>query len=106
MPQVCGRCGGRYGGFVPASYLVIIGDREPLAWVLSNQRMAFPGHRAQEVSALREGDEMLLYATRGCFRNPTRDRGRVIGRATATSVVRKLDPPLRLGGRESQSAVR
>ena len=83
-----------------ASYLVIIGDREPLAWVLSKQRMAFPGHRAGEVAALREGDELLLYATRGCFHNPTRGRGRVIGRGSATSAVRELDEPLKMGGRE------
>ena len=36
---------------------------------------------------------MYLYTTRGCFHSPTRDRGRVIGKATATSAIEELDEP-------------
>ncbi|HKF79950.1 MAG TPA: hypothetical protein VKB17_03920, partial [Thermoleophilaceae bacterium] len=62
-----------------ATYLLILGEREALAWVLREQRMAFSARRARSASALTLGDRLLLYTTRGCFHNPTRDRGRVIG---------------------------
>ena len=55
--------------------------------------MAFRRHRPGELFPLDVGDELLLYTTRGCFNNPGRDRGRVIGRARVTSAVRELDPP-------------
>src|SRR5690606_15125050 len=48
---------------------------------------------------LEEGDEIFLYTTRGCFRNPTRDLGRVIGRATVASPVRLLEKPVVFGER-------
>lgn len=83
----------------PATHLLIIGSREPLAWVLENQRMAFPAGRARESLALRKGDEVLLYTTRGCFGNPTRDLGRVIGSATLTSDVSTLEEPVTFGER-------
>jgi len=67
------------------TYLLLIADREPLAWIISEQRTAFGEHRAREAEKLEPGDALLLYTTRGCFRNPTRDRGRVIGRATVTT---------------------
>lgn len=75
-----------------ASYLVVIGERDALAWVLTKQRMAFPEYRAREVSALLPGDELLLYTTRGCFHNPDKDRGRIIGAAQAATGVERLDP--------------
>ncbi|WP_351232220.1 hypothetical protein [Streptomyces sp. NPDC002133] len=60
--------------------------------------MAFPAGRAKEARALGEGDEIFLYTTRGCFRNPTRDLGRVIGRASIASPVRVLDEPVVFNG--------
>jgi hypothetical protein len=78
----------------PATHLLIISDREPLAWVLESQRMAFPAGRTRSSLSLRKGDEVLLYTTRGCFGNPTRDLGRVIGLATLTSEVSTLDEPV------------
>jgi hypothetical protein len=83
-----------------ASYLLVISDRDALAWIVREQRMAFPALRRREVTGLRSGDELLLYTTRGCFHNPTRDRGRLIGIATATSPVTDLDPVVRVAGRE------
>lgn len=83
-----------------ATHLVVIGERVALAWVLSEQRMAFPGYRAREVAAVERGDELLLYTTRGAWHNPTRDRGRVIARARVTTSVRPLDPPVEVAGRE------
>lgn len=85
---------------MPSSYIHPIADREPLAWILREQRTAFGVHRAREAQALEAGDVLFLYTTRGCFRNPTRDRGRVIGRATVTSSARRARRPPSFGGRE------
>lgn len=81
-------------------YLLPIADRAPLAWILREQRTAFGEHRAREAQALEFGDELLLYTTRGCFHNPTRDRGRVIGRAEVTTPAARATPPPRFGDRE------
>lgn len=85
---------------MPASYLLPIADREPLAWILREQRTAFGEHRSREAAALEAGDVLFLYTTRGCFRNPTRDRGRVIGRAAVASPAARADRPPAFGGRE------
>ena len=82
------------------THLVVIGERLALAWVLSEQRMAFPSYRAREVSAVERGDDLLIYTTRGAWHNPTRDRGRVIAHARVTTPVMPLDPPVEVAGRE------
>ncbi|MGA5441910.1 hypothetical protein ACPCKW_20650 [Streptomyces griseoincarnatus] len=84
---------------MPSTHLLIIGDRAALSWVLTEQRMAFPAGRSRTTRALEEGDEIFLYTTRGCFRNPTRDLGRVIGRAAVASPVRALGEPVTFGER-------
>ena len=71
----------------------MIGDSEPLAWILAAERMAFSRSR----SHLAEGDRLFLYATRGCFHNPTRDRGRVIGEARVAGSVKVLPEPVVFG---------
>jgi hypothetical protein len=76
------------------SYLLVIGDVTPLAWVLAEQRMAFPALRKSRAAALEIGDELFIYTTRGCFHNPARDRGRVIGLALVSSDVRDLAEPV------------
>ncbi|MBB0243279.1 hypothetical protein FNQ90_03925 [Streptomyces alkaliphilus] len=81
------------------SYLLVLGEREAVAWVLRQQQMAFPERRRTEVQRLEPGDELLIYTTRGCWHNPTRDRGRIIGRAYVTSPVSVLDKPVELAGR-------
>lgn len=81
-------------------YLVVLGDRRPIAWVLSQQRMAFPAGRARSLADLPAGTRLVLYATRGAYHNPTLHRGRVIGLATTTSPVHTLDAPVRFGDRE------
>ena len=72
--------------------LLVISDREPLSWLLTEQRWALTTGRAAKAPA--EGDELLLYTTRGCYRNPTRDRGLVMGRATVTSEPKSLPRPV------------
>jgi hypothetical protein len=82
-----------------ASYLTVIGDRVALAWVLRSSMMAFPTTRRSEVDRLQPGDELFLLSTRGCFRNPTRDRTRVIGRAVLSTPVALAPDPIELVGR-------
>lgn len=83
-----------------SSYLVPIADREPLAWIVREQRTAFAEHRAREAAALEPGDVLFLYTTRGCFRNPTRDRGRVIGGAVVTRPAKRSNRVPAFGGRD------
>ncbi|WSA80464.1 hypothetical protein OG930_35495 [Streptomyces sp. NBC_01799] len=82
-----------------SAHLLIIGDRAALSWVVTEQRMAFPAGRSRSAQALGEGDEIFVYTTRGCFRNPTRDLGRVVGRARVASPVRVLEEPVVFGER-------
>lgn len=81
-----------------ANYVLVLGDREPLAWVLTSGRMAFPTHRVRQASALSVGDRLFMYTTRGCFHNTMRDRGRVIGEATVTQAVSALEAPVEFDG--------
>jgi hypothetical protein len=80
--------------------LLVIGDGEALCWIVSSSRMAFPSGRRSEVRSLKQGDELFIYTTRAAFRNPRRDRGRVIGTARVDSEVAKLEHPVSFGGRE------
>lgn len=84
---------------MPRFYLLPIADREPLAWIVREQRTAFGENRAREAEALEVGDVLFLYATRGCFHNPTRDRGRIIGRAIVQSRAKQAPTPPSFGGR-------
>jgi hypothetical protein len=79
--------------------LLVIGDRQALAWILTSQRMAFTETRASTAQRLQPDDKLLLYTTRGCFRSPVRDRGRVIGEATVNSAVTRLADPVTFGER-------
>lgn len=82
-----------------ATYLLVIGDRAGLSWIVSNGMMAFPSIRRRDASALKVGDGLLLYTSRNCFNNPTRDRGRVVGEAVVRTPVESLVPPIELVGR-------
>lgn len=83
-----------------STYLVVLSDRKPLYWVLSEQRMAFPGKRDRVSPRLRPGDKLLIYTTRACFHTPQRDRGRVIGEATVRSPVEVLKHPVAFDDRQ------
>jgi hypothetical protein len=82
------------------SYLLVLGEREAIRWVLRSQRMAFPSYRRSVAALLREGDELLLYVTRNAFHNPTRDRGQVVGMAWVMSRVAPLEEPVSFLGRD------
>nr|WP_082535081.1 hypothetical protein [Nonomuraea pusilla] len=83
-----------------AHYLLILADRRAIAWVLNEQRMAFPQTARTEVRDLKPGDELFVYVTRGAYHNPGRDRGMVVGRAIAVSAVEWLEKPVKIGARE------
>lgn len=83
-----------------SSHLLILGERDAIAWVVSQQRMAFTADRAaRAATAVSLGDELFLYATRGAFHNPRLDRGRVFGRAIASTPVEVLRKPMLLAGK-------
>jgi hypothetical protein len=82
-----------------SAFLLVLGEREALAWVLDTEQMAFTSNRSREAAALQPGDRLLLYTTRACFHNPRRDRGRVIGEATVESEVKTLERQVELSGR-------
>jgi hypothetical protein len=81
------------------TFLLVLGEREGIWWVLSEQRMAFEEHRVGQARQLNPGVGLMLYATRGAFHNPTRDRGQIIGSAIVTTSVAELDEPVLIGGR-------
>lgn len=78
--------------------LLVVSDREPLGWLLRTSSFAIPAARA--ASAPRPGTRLLLYTTRGCYRNPGRDRGLVMGLPQATSDPRRLSEPVTFRGHE------
>lgn len=84
------------------SYLLVVGEREALGWILREQRMAFrDSPRAlRHATGVTPGTELLIYTSRNCFHNPGRDRGRVIAAALATSRATVLNPPLSFAGAE------
>ncbi|WP_339155517.1 hypothetical protein [Actinomadura luteofluorescens] len=82
------------------SYLLILAERQAIAWVLEKQRMAFPRTGRPQVAQLAVGDELLVYTARSAFKNASRDRGRVIGPAVVTSSVVELDEPVVIADRE------
>ncbi|MBM7490994.1 hypothetical protein JOD64_002216 [Micromonospora luteifusca] len=59
--------------------------------------MAFSATPRGEVAALAVGDGLYLYSSRSAWKNPARDRGRVIGHATVASAVSSFDRPLEIG---------
>jgi hypothetical protein len=61
--------------------------------------MAFGDRSVAQARDLKGGDELFLYTTRGCFANPTRDRGRVIGRAAVIGAAEPTDPPIEIARR-------
>jgi len=83
-------------------YLLPISNRAALVWVVSEQRTALPSGRVAEAGLIRRRDRLFLYTTRGCFRNPTRDRGRVISTARVTAPAQELSEPIVFGGRTYQ----
>jgi hypothetical protein len=76
------------------SYLLVIGDCEALAWVLSSRQMAFSERGSMSAARLEPGDNLLLYTTRNCFGYPHRDPGRIIGHATVGHTVVTLKDPV------------
>jgi hypothetical protein len=89
-----------------AAYMAVLGERDALSWVVREQRMAFPRQRLKDAQRLAVGDRLFLYATRGAFHSPTRDRGRIFGEAEVATRVNELNPPLELASRQFTSVCR
>ena len=81
-----------------AVYLFIIGERDALHWVIHTSRVAFPPGRTTQARVLDAGDLLFLYTTRGAFHNPTRDRGRIAGRAVVLEPPQVFDDAMELAG--------
>jgi hypothetical protein len=81
-------------------HLMIIGERRGLAWVLDHQKMAFPAGRESDAQTVAVGDSLFMYTTRGCFHNPTVDRGRIVGRAIVRTPVRRSAKALFISGKQ------
>lgn len=75
-----------------SAYLLVIGHRAGLSWILRSSRMAFA--KRSTAQGLAPDDRLFLYTTRGCFRNPAQNVSRVIGHATVTSPVNRLSTPV------------
>lgn len=88
-----------------AAYLNIVSDREAIHWILSRQSTAFGAGRRAAGMALEPGDRLFIYATRGAWRNPTRDRGRVVAVADVAAKPRPPKAPLTIAGREFELEV-
>ncbi len=57
------------------TWMIVLGDRDAISWVVASRRMAFREH--VPTNELRVGDQVLLYSTRGAFKNPTRDEPQI-----------------------------
>lgn len=83
-----------------SAWLFVLGNNEAKDWVVANKTMAFRDHI--RATRLVKGDRFVLYTTRGCYNNPTRDRAQVIGTGTITSDLRR-DPVVVNGETFTQS---
>lgn len=63
----------------PVPWLIVIGEREGLRWVVEHQRMAFRDTVKGSPSA---GDAFAIYVSRGAFHNPGRDEAQILGLGT------------------------
>lgn len=88
-----------------AAYLNIVSDREAIHWILSRQSTASGVGRLAAGRALEPGDRLFIYATRGAWRNPTRDRGRVIAVSEVAAVPMEPETTLMIAGREFELEV-
>ena len=82
-----------------SSYIQVLSERAAVSWILSESRTAFSEASRPRAACLAIGDELFLYTTRGCFHNPTRHRGRIMGRTRVSSAVSELAEPVSIAGR-------
>ncbi len=83
-----------------SGWLIVLAEAEALRWALANRRMAFSAGQCRKAGRIRPGDELVLYASRGAWHNPTRDESQLAGMAVVKAPVRKLPKPVPLAGRE------
>ena len=76
----------------PQSHLLILGNPVGLAWVLTNQKMAFSERRVKQAQHLVVGDRVFVYASSRAFRNPKVKRGSVIADAVIRTAISQVKP--------------
>lgn len=69
------------------NWIFVIGERRALDWVLGTETMAFREH--VRTSLIRPRDNVVVYASRGTWHNPTRDSSQVAAIGQVTSEVRR-----------------
>lgn len=79
------------------AFLLTLGSREGLRWVLQTGRMAFTS--SSGALQLEVGDRLFLYASRRCYGDRVGKRGLLIGETKVSSKVHSLDRSINLGGR-------
>ena len=67
----------------PSHWMFVLAAKEPAEWVIAHGVMGF--REGVRLPAMRPGDCVVLYLTRGVRRNPTRDRARIAGVGRLTS---------------------
>lgn len=70
------------------AWLVVLGEREALEWVLRSKRMAFRAH--VPTASISVGDRLALYVTRGAHHSPTRDEAQVLATGEFASAVENV----------------
>lgn len=81
--------------YVPRSRLMVLNDLRAAAWVLREQRAAFPEIMRDEPPHL--GDELLIYVARSAYGRS--GSGRVVGLARVTTPTEPLDEPIAIADR-------
>ena len=80
-------------------FLLMIGEREPLAWIplAGDDGLRYPSQSGGE--AARGRRPTISVHDVWCFHNPGKDQGRVIGEAMVRTAVKLLDQPVEFGER-------
>ncbi|GAA1990799.1 hypothetical protein [Kitasatospora viridis] len=81
----------------PTSHILVVNAREPLLWILQEQRTAFTENPHRPHPLPKRGDELFLYAT-GTALGSRKEAGRLIGNATAVGDVINLADPVQFDG--------
>jgi hypothetical protein len=88
------------------TWVVVLGDRDGLRWVVKNDMMAWTKGSARKAAEIRCGDGLILYVTRGAFHNPARGEAQLVAEVRALEQPRPLAQPFLLAGRTFVSACR
>jgi hypothetical protein len=80
-------------------WVVVLGERGGVAWVLNESRMAWTEASSRRADRIQVSDMCALYITRGAYHNPTRDEGQLIAVGTMSSPPSRLARPVVIAGK-------